>query len=177
MNEKYDDVEWLDIPDYERWQASIYGTVRNKKTKHVLKPVIDKDGYERVSLGNRDNLVVHRLICSTFYGKPKGKRNQVNHIDCNRSNNRPINLQWVTPQENIAYGYHHGNVDPLKGMRVAREVNKKPVRIVETGQVFDSLKSCAEYFGVPLTNIARVITGCRKGQRFHGYHLEHVEAS
>lgn len=46
---------------------------------------------------------------------------------------------------------------------------------VETGMRFNSVKECGEYFGCKPTNISRVLTGERKGQKFHGYHLEYDE--
>jgi hypothetical protein len=99
---------------------------------------------------------------------------QVNHIDCDRQNNHFMNLEWVTPSENIKWGVHKGNINPIKGSIRAAEINPKPVRIVETGETFDSVKRCAEYFDVKPTNVSRVLVGERKGQRFHGYHLEFV---
>lgn len=174
MNEEYDDVGWLDIPDYERWQASIDGRIRNKKTKHILKPHSDKYGYQVLSLGNKNNLFVHRLVCSAFYGKPKNSKMQVNHIDCDRSNNRSYNLEWVTPSENISYGVRCGAIDPSKGSRAAREVSMRPVKIIETGQIFESIKECARYLNVNPNRVSRVITGSRKGQAIHGYHVVHV---
>lgn len=43
---------------------------------------------------------VHRIVCWAYYGEPVGDRNIVDHIDTNRSNNRPENLRWVTKLEN-----------------------------------------------------------------------------
>lgn len=170
-----DDAYWADIEGHPRHQVSLRGDIRHKYKKNILKPHIDKDGYCRMSLGSVDNVPVHRIVCSTFYGPPSGDNYQVNHIDTNRQNNHVLNLEWTTPSENIKWGVQKGNVDPLKASKCAAEVNPKPVRIIETGETFPSVKACAEHFGVRPTNISRVIVGQRKGQRFHGYHLEFVE--
>lgn len=166
---------WRDLERFKNHQVSDEGRIRNKKNRHVLKPILDKDGYPRLSIGSVDNVPIHRLVCETFNGPPTEERNQVNHIDCNRQNNRADNLEWCTPSENIKWGVDHGYVDPIKASKRAAELNPKPVRIVETGEVFNSVKECAKYFGVKPTNISRVIVGERKGQKIHGCHLEHVE--
>lgn len=54
-------------------------------------------GYRQFWNGEK-NEYVHRVVCSAFHGPPWGR--QVNHIDGDKSNNTPSNLEWVTPQEN-----------------------------------------------------------------------------
>lgn len=173
---KYDDdyAMWYDIPGHPNHQVNLRGEIRHKRKKNILKPHIDKDGYYRMSLGSVDNVPIHRVACLAFYGVPEDANMQVNHIDCDRRNNHFLNLEWVTPSENIQWGCIKGNIDPMKATIRAAEVNPRPVRIVETGQVFRSVKDCAEYLGVKPTNISRVLVGERKGQKIHGYHIEYV---
>lgn len=68
-----------------------------------------------------------------------------------------------------------GNNNPIEATKIAAEVNSKPVRIVETGMIFPSVKTCAEHLGVKPTNVSRCLVGERKGQKLHGYHLEFAE--
>lgn len=166
---------WADIAWKPSHQISTKGRVRNSRTGYVLKPFPDRYGYLRVSLGNIDNVYIHRLVCETFHGAPPNSDYQVNHIDCNRQNNSVENLEWCTASENISWGVSHGNVNPIKGSMRAREVNVRPVRIVELDRKFASVKECAEYLGVRPTNVSRCLVGSRKGQRLHGYCLEFVE--
>lgn len=165
---------WVDLQQYPNHQISTYGRIRNKKNGHILKPHIDKYGYARLSIGNIDNICIHRLMCETFYGEPQFDKAQVNHLNSKRSDNHILNLEWCTPKENIIWGIKYGKIKPLIGLNKAVEINKRPVRIIETGQIFASIKDCAEYLGVPATNISRVLVGCRKGQKIHGYKLEFV---
>lgn len=176
MIDEYEDFDpyWYDIPGHPNHEANLRGEVRHKKRKKILKPIIDKDGYCRMSLGNVDNVPVHRAVCQAFYGPPPGPNYQVNHIDCDRQNNHFMNLEWVTPSENLKWACMRGNLDPMIGLKRASEVNPKPVRLVETGQVFCSIKDCAEYLGVRPTNVSRVLVGERKGQKLHGFHIEYV---
>lgn len=38
------------------------------------------------------------------------------------------------------------------------------------------MEEWVDYFGVKPTNISRYLTGVRKGQRFHGYHIDYVKS-
>lgn len=174
MNENNNSI-WFDLPGHPNHEGNIHGEIRHKKRQNILKPRLDRYGYPTVSLGNKDNVMVHKVICEGYYGPAPDGKTQVNHIDCNRANNEVSNLEWVTPSENIKWGVTHGNVNPCKGLARAAEVNPKPVRIVETGETFSSVKDCAEYLGVLPNSVSRVLTGNRKGQRLHGCHLEYID--
>lgn len=165
---------WITASGFPSYEISSHGRVRNKRTGYILRPFPDRYGYLRVSLGNVDNVYIHRLVCESFHGLPDDDRCQVNHIDCDRQNNHSSNLEWCNGSENIRWGVTHGDIDPMKGSIRAREVNMKPVRIVELDKVFSCVKECAEYLGVPATNVSRCLVGYRKGQRLHGYHIEFV---
>lgn len=166
--------EWRDISGHPNHQISEDGQVRNRKTGHILKQSPDRYGYMRLSLGSTDNVYVHRVVCEAFHGEPIGARTQVNHIDCDRQNNSASNLEWCTPSENIKWGVSHGNLDPSVGLARAREVNQKPVRIAELDRTFPSVKDCADFLGTKPNRVSRCIVGERKGQRLHGYHVEHA---
>ena len=173
---------WLDDPQwnghvFKNHQVSSHGRVRNRKRLNILKPQLDKDGYERLSLGNVDNVPVAILVCERFAGPAPENGMQVNHIDTNRTNNHCLNLEWATPAENINWSIHKGNIDWRKGLNAAVDANKRPVRIVELDLEFESTKDCAAYLGVPGTNVTRCLRGARKGQRLHNYHIEYVERS
>ena len=94
---------WKDIPNYEGlYQASNLGCIRNTKTKKILKPRIDKNGYFKHILyikGNPKEFRTHRLIALTFIINPNNFP-QINHIDENKQNNCIENLEWVDAKSN-----------------------------------------------------------------------------
>ena len=176
-NEEYDDNVglWMDIPGRPNHEISLRGNIRNKKTGRILKGYKNKDGYIVVSLDHNDQTFVHRLMCDVFYGPPEEGQTQVNHIDCNRSNNHILNLERCIPRKNVLWSKHKGNLKYEVGLEKAREANMRPVRIVETGQTFASLQDCANFLGVTRGNVSRVLTGERRGQKIHGFTIKYVE--
>lgn len=85
----------LTIEDYE---ITPEGEVINRRSGRVLKGQPNGKGYLRVSIGGQLRFV-HRMVAEKYIPNPEGKE-QVNHKDGNKLNNRADNLEWVTNQEN-----------------------------------------------------------------------------
>jgi hypothetical protein len=79
------------------------------KTKHVVtKGNLNTDSYYTFVVkmyGKKVEKGVHQLVCSAFEGPKPDWATSVNHIDRNRTNNRPENLQWSNA---IDQGVHSG---------------------------------------------------------------------
>lgn len=165
---------FVDVYGFPSYEINTHGEIRHKKNKRILRAFPDRYGYLRVSLGDVDNVYVHKLMCLTFFGPSPYPNAQINHIDRNRQNNDILNLEWCTPSENIRWSIQNGSIDPNKASMKAMEVNRKRVRLKETGDIFNSVKECADFLGVSPTNVSRCLRGSRKGQALHGYHLEYV---
>jgi hypothetical protein len=115
------------IEEYEGlYEISNLGRVKslakNGKKEIIMKPKIDKDGYLQISLRKprtkRKYYRIHRLVALTFIDNIN-QLPQVNHIDCNPSNNNVENLEWCTIQYNNKYRFtigkasHVGEKSPL----------------------------------------------------------------
>lgn len=120
-------VEWRRSPSYPEAEVSDLGTVRlaidrKKPPKgrwfragYPIASFPSDNGYWSVCLhdpeGRRRIVKVHRLVCEAFHGSPPGPRSEVNHRDCDKSNNRPGNLEWVTRSENLRHAYASGRME------------------------------------------------------------------
>jgi len=70
-------------------------------TPGILNGAITKVGYRVVSVGSQ-KLYVHRLVAEAFHGTPQDDMayKTVNHLNGDKLDNRPENLQWATYKTN-----------------------------------------------------------------------------
>jgi len=114
--------DWRDIPGYEgSYQVSNLGRVKSlakqiknsgsysgliNKAERILSPNL-VGGYFQARLsidGVENDFKVHRLVAIVFIPNNDNKQ-QVNHIDGNRTNNIISNLEWIDNRENISHGH------------------------------------------------------------------------
>ena len=74
------------------------------------------------------NLRVSRLVCASYHGPAPFEGAVVDHIDGNKHNNRPDNLEWVTQAENL-----------LRSAEAGRLLRGKDGRFVKLGECEDAV--------------------------------------
>lgn len=151
---------WKDIKEWkghelqEGYQISNMGRIRNlgrvliqkgsngKMIKHpypacMMKLTKDPDGYLftnlcRVDKGSPITGRVHQLVATFFLNAtPQPGQTQVNHIDGNKENNTPENLEWASPDENNRHAREHG----LARLGTSQSIHG---RIIEWGVILES---------------------------------------
>lgn len=115
---------WKPIEGYEGYyQVSTFGNVRsldrlvldkNCKSRFIkgvqIKPCVHHKGYLEVHL-SKDNeekiFKVHRLVAQAFIPNPEGLP-QINHKNCDKTDNHVFNLEWCTNTENHKHKIDNG---------------------------------------------------------------------
>lgn len=94
---------WRPVCNYENYEVSNLGRIRNKKFDRIIKPFNHVCGYDLVDLatnGVSKTHTVHRIVATAWIPNPENKP-QIDHWDNNKKNNAVSNLSWVTALENI----------------------------------------------------------------------------
>lgn len=169
--------EWRKTTRNPNYIVSNTGRIRRvgAKKDHSTR---GKKGYLVTDLyesGNRSTERVHILVAEAFIPNPCNKP-EVNHEDGDKRNNNIANLKWVTKKENCEHAWQNGLARPSHGMLGKRNPNAgrkgKPFRIVETGEVFTTLKECEEAIDGNNRHISECLNGKQKTHR--GFHFEYV---
>lgn len=161
--------EWRPIPNYEDlYLVSNLGRVRSldrkmrskkiywriKKGK-VLKACKHLDGYCVVRLC-RDAVQIdygiHRLVALAFLDNKENKL-EVNHKNGNREDNRLVNLEWVTPKENMYHSCHILRNGRHTAAKLTIEEVKQIIKLYLNGM---SAIEIAQMFNVTQGSIRRI---------------------
>lgn len=160
---------WKRIPWAKDYEISNWGRVKSYKIDTVngrlMKLTPNKSsGYIIVSIRNNEGILtpssVHSLVAEAFIPNPENK-DQINHIDEDKTNNYYKNLNWMTAKENINYG---------TSLRKRSETQGKAVRCIETGEIYYSISEAWRKTGI--WNIHAVCEGCREMAK--GFHWEYI---
>ena len=86
------------LEDFDKYEVSNDGQVRNKKTGRVLKTRITNSGYQGLEIyndkGKRKFKYLHRLVAQAFVPNSNIEEYEVvNHIDEDKYNNNYTNLE------------------------------------------------------------------------------------
>lgn len=178
---------WKDIDGFPNYQVSDHGRVRNKKTLQILKPRLSEWGYEQICLyqNGYNWRYVHVLVAEAFIPNPENKP-KVNHKNGDKTKNNVNNLEWVTVGENNRHAYETGLKQVSDKVREnARKMGNDPktrqaaydrhpdIRIVETGETFESNIAVARHLNCNAQNVCAVLHG--KQKTVQGYHLEYAK--
>lgn len=85
--------------------------IANREAADKIGRYIIENGYMKVNLydvdGKCKKKYVHRLVAIAFIPNPNNY-SEVNHIDCDKTNNHVDNLEWCSRKTNLKHSYEHG---------------------------------------------------------------------
>ena len=97
--------EWKEINNFPEYKISNFG--RLKRHKNSVVPIfLNSSGYYKTTLWKDDKhyiKTIHKLVALNWIQIPSINDNelQIDHINRVRTDNRVINLRWVTQKENL----------------------------------------------------------------------------
>lgn len=148
------------VPGYE---VSNLGRVRHAKKGTIKGAPIAKNGYRVVNLWHRNIgrvCTVHQLVAEAFLGPfPKGM--SVNHIDCNKLNNSPENLEYVSLSENSKHQYRMGRTVWGEKSGQSKLTNAQAAEIRRRARGGERTCDLAREFGVGSPIISQIKFGTR----------------
>ncbi len=136
----------------------IYSTFK----KRFLKPYISDNGYERIRLYKDkgwQSTTVHRLVATLFLEKPKSK-DQVNHKNGIKTDNRVENLEWCNNSENQKHSWSMGLI---------KSGHAKVVLDTKAGIFYESASELANLLGVNKVYFIQKLNGLRKNNTHYVY--------
>ena len=145
---------WKPLRNFPSYDGSSEGRIRNIRTQRILKTVTNDRGHVTLTLRKNNaqySVRLARVIAETFLGEHPGM--DVRHKDHDRSNNRVDNLEWCTRSELIAEAFDRGTKKP------SRQI---PVRVIETGDTYESIRECARQTGCAQNEICKYLAGQRQ---------------
>ena len=137
------DNDWKDIPGFDNYDAHRAGRVRNKTTGYILRSQSRQHTYISLNL-NGSMYFLHWLIAITFVPNDDPlHKTQVDHINDQPRDNAAVNLQWLTPTDNVNKAIARGRIDGKSATR--------PIKVTYrdgSDQCFESLKQCVEEINI-----------------------------
>jgi hypothetical protein len=134
---------WQPIPGADGYYASSEGRIKGPYKVH--KPWVGIR-YLEVKVHNKTKRV-HRLVALAFHGPgPEGA--QCLHRDDNPFNNKPENLYWGTPKQNMADRASNGNMPTGEGHKSSKLTAEQVITIRQLVANGESQASVARRFGI-----------------------------
>jgi hypothetical protein len=158
---------WKPIINYNLYEISNIGNIRNSNTKQLLKQTI-KNNYYYINICKK-SFRVNRLVANTFLDNNDIKNQiYVNHIDGNKKNNNVNNLEFITPSNNVKHAIKN-NLLIINKCKVGK-YNKNTDELI---QIYDSIIDASNNTNIDDATICKVCkyyqTGNGKNKSAGGY--------
>jgi hypothetical protein len=146
---------WKQVPNtIKTYWVSNLGRFKNSSGTILVNSKLTPGGYN-VAVMDSVTYRLHRIVALTFIENPENKE-QVNHIDGNKTNNAVSNLEWVTNQENQIHKFKTG-----LGNNFTRKIGQYDLEH-NLIKEFSSIAGAAKELNIGKSNIRGILTNYRK---------------
>ena len=150
-------MKYFNIKHIPKYVLDINGDLYHKKKMVKLKVFKNKGGYVLSYPyidGVKKTVLHHRLVASVFIDNKENKP-QVNHIDGNKENYNPLNLEWCTAAENVS---HSINVLGNKNKGGDRpKLNRSIAESVRVEILNSNVSKLSRKYGVSRSSISKIL--------------------
>lgn len=152
--------EYRKLREYPMYRIYNTGRIYSEHSKKFLKRFDDNSGYLQVTLFNGNNkerktIKVHILVAKAFIPNPYNLP-EVNHINCNKYDNRVSNLEWISKHDNMI----HASKYSYKNRESLSPLNKDEVKLIPLLLKYGfSIKLIASLYKVGHVTIRNIIQG------------------
>lgn len=149
------------------------GNVFNHRLNRFMKLNENKRGYLRVTLykEKKYTFLVHRLVANAYIKNYENKP-EVNHMDCDVSNNHFSNLEWCTNKENISHSVKNNRIKEYTLFKSGRfNLNAKSIIELSTRSYYETISKAAKELSLCASSIVKVLKG--KLSSTGGYKFEY----
>lgn len=146
--------EWREVVGWPPYRVSSLGRVMGHNGK-ILRPRRHSKNYQRIAArcnGRSKDLYIHRMVLEAFVGPPTKDAPEGDHINGDRSDNRLVNLRWLSIKQN-----RERRNNPLGEQSVHSKLTKAQVLEIRSAKMID--RHYAEKFGVS----RRYVNDVRRG--------------
>ena len=155
---------YIDGEYYPDYMVSNQGRIFSLKSNSFMEGTHAENGYVRIKLRDKDGKqhikAKHRIVAESFCENKENKP-FVNHIDGDKDNNNPNNLEWVTSKENTHHAIDTGLIYTIGEKSHFASINEETAheicKLIEEGNM--TLKEIAKYLNVGYDCVKKINSG------------------
>lgn len=156
MNDAYLDVLYKRHPIYANLFCGDNGLIYSTYSSKFILGRLSQNGYIRIPFGYKGKKMErmsHRLICESHIGMNKLS---VNHINGTKTDNRLINLEFVTKSNNTMHDVANGLIKTENSSSLTKTTNEDRNKMREMRISGMTYRSIGAVFGITATHVCAI---------------------